>query len=254
MIQCKLWAGAANQAFMLAAVIAHAKKMNTTWGAPTRTLDPRIWRTYFKTPRNKPATRYYYKEPRHTYDPIPEHDDLTIEGYFQCEAYFADAKPEVARALGFPYNPLDTVALHVRRGDYLLYPDQFPVLPEEYYREAIIQMGALNFSRFKVYSDDIAHCNKIFNNITKEIEWIKTFEFSTNTDPLTDMYEIFNSAAIITANSTFSLFPALLRPATMPGLLGDINFMVVAPAEHRWYGPKAFMDASTLMPERFIKI
>lgn len=250
MIQCKLWAGAANQAFMLAAVIAHAKKMNTTWGAPMRTLDPRVWRTYFKAPKPKPATRYYYKEPRHTYDPIPEHDDLTIEGYFQCESYFADAKKEVATALGFPFKPLNTVAIHVRRGDYLLYPDQFPVLPFSYYEDAIQQMLALNFTKFKVYSDDIPWCRQAFAKLGEDY----SIEFSPNTDPLTDMYEIFNSAAIITANSTFSLFPALLRPATMPGVLGDINFMVVAPAEHRWYGPKAFMDASTLMPERFIKI
>lgn len=250
MIQCKLWAGAANQAFMLAAVIAHAKKMNTNWGAPMRTLDPRVWRTYFKAPRNKPATQYYYKETRHVYDPIPEHDDLTIEGYFQSEAYFANAKPQVAHALGFTYAPLDTVACHVRRGDYLLYPDQFPVLPFSYYEDAIQQMLALNFNKFKVYSDDIPWCREAFAEMSRYYQ----IEFSTNTDPLTDMYEIYNSAAIITANSTFSLFPALLRPATMPGVLGDINFMVVAPAEHRWYGPKAFMDASTLMPERFIKI
>lgn len=241
MIQCKLWAGAANQAFMLAATIAHAKKMDTCWGAPMRTLEPRLWRTYFKTSRNKPATRYYYKEPRHTYDPIPEHDDLTIEGYFQCEDYFSDAKPQVARALGFTYSPFDTVAVHIRRGDYLLYPDQFPVLPFSYYEDAIQQMLAMNFDKFKVYSDDIPWCREAFAKIGQCYH----IEFSTNTDPLADMYDIYNSAAIITANSTFSLFPALLRPA---------DIIVVAPAEHRWYGPKAFMDASTLMPERFIKI
>lgn len=258
MIQCKLWAQLGNQCFMLAAAIAHAKKMGTTWGAPNRTLDPRIWPIYFRTlPPAKKTTLHYYKEPRHAHDPLPEVDDLTIEGYFQSEEYFRGVKQEIAKALGFPYAPLDTVAVHVRRGDYLLYPDQFPVLPDDYYKAAVRQMLALNFNNFKVYSDDIPYCRKMFERIT-DPEWIKwgfRVEYSTNKDPLSDMREIFNSKAIITANSTFSLFPALLRPATMPCVIGLENFIVIAPAEHLWYGPKnAHLETCDLLPERFIKI
>lgn len=243
MIQCKLWAQLGNQCFMLAAAIAHANKMGTTWGAPTRTLDPRIWPIYFpRLPMAKKTTRHYYKEPRHAYDPLPLVDDLTIEGYFQSEEYFRGVKQEVANALGFTFAPLETVAVHIRRGDYLLYPDQFPVLPFEYYIEAIQQMQALNFSRFKIYSDDRVWCKRSFEEMAKFID----ISFSVNKDPITDMKEIYNSKAVITANSTFSLFPALLRPT---------DLIVVAPTEHRWYGPaNAHMETCDLLPERFIKI
>lgn len=242
MIQPKLWAQLGNQCFMLSAAIAHAKDMNTTWGAPNRTIDPRIWKTYFVTPIPKRSTLHYYKEPRHSYDPLPEHDDLTIEGYFQSEKYFQDAKPEIAMALGFKYAPLETVSIHVRRGDYLQYPDQFPILPFAYYEESIQQMRALNFDKFRVYSDDIRWCKDAFSEIARYYP----ISFSDNKDPLTDMREIYNSKAIIIANSTFSLFPALLRYA---------DFIVAAPAEHRWYGPSnSHMETFDLMPERFIKL
>jgi len=225
---------------MIAAAIAHAKKMSTTWGAPSRTIDPRIWKTYFKTPPSKSATRHYYKEPRHCYDPIPEVDDLTIEGYFQSEKYFSDAKDEVKKALGFPDKRLSSVAIQIRRGDYLLYPDQFPVLPLEYYKQAIDKMIELGQDWFKVYSDDIPFCKKMFGGIGF------TCEYSENKDPLADMYEIYNSDAMIIANSTFSLFPSLLRAD---------NPTVVAPAEPRWYGPvNKQLETCDLMPERFIKI
>lgn len=250
MITCKLYAQLGNQAFMISAVIAHAKKMGTIWAVPKMTTAPRIWKTYFILPLATSATRYFYKEPRHSYDPLPTHDDLTIDGYFQSEKYFEDAKAEVARALAFPYAPLETVAIHVRRGDYLQYPDQFPVLPFEYYEESIRQMLALNFNKFKVYSDDIPWCRKAFAEMGRFYD----ISFSDNKAAMTDIREIFNSKAIIIANSTFSLFPALLRPATMLGIVGGINFMVVAPHESMWYGPKNNLETCDLMPERFIKI
>lgn len=241
MIQTRLWARLGNQCFMLAACIAHAKKMGTTFAAPRATIDPRIWPIYFRgLPIASHATRNYYKEPRHAYDPLPEHDDMTIEGYFQSEKYFADAKPEVAKSLGFVRKKTDYVAVHIRRGDYLLYPDQFPVLPLEYYFKSIdyIVNNSDHAIIFKIYSDDIPWCKGAFGD--------HTFVYSSIKDPLTDMRDMFNAAGFIISNSSYSLFPALLR---------DDAPMVVAPAENRWYGPaNAKLETSDLMPERFIKI
>ena len=243
MITCTLLAQTGNQCFMIAAVIAHAKKMNTTCGVPKRTINPRIWRTYFDLPLSKQATMQYYKEPRHCYDPLPEVDDLTIEGYFQSEAYFKDAKQEVAEALGFEYTPADYVAIHVRRGDYLLYPEQFPVLPMEYYYAAIEHFRSLGYTKFKLYSDDIPFSKTQINSV-----YIKGTEvvYSNIKDPVADMKDMYNASGFVVANSSFSLFPALLR---------QDNPIVVAPAESRWFGPmNAHLETCDLMPERFIKM
>jgi hypothetical protein len=243
MITCKLWAGMGNQLFMISAAIAHALKMGTTYSIPKKTISPSVWRTYFShLPETKSATLHYYKEKRHSYDPLPEVDSLTIEGYFQSEKYWHGYKEQIAEALGFIYKPSDYVALHIRRGDYLKYPDQFPTMPLEYYQAGIDHFTEVGECRFKIYSDDIEWCKSSFNP-----EWWGAYvEYSEKKDPLTDMKEMYNASGFILANSTFSLFPALLR---------NDNPIVIAPAEDRWFGPAAkHLETLDLMPERFIKI
>jgi hypothetical protein len=244
MIQPKLWAQTGNQAFMCSAAIAHALKMNTTYSIPKKTISPGLWRTYFShLPETKSATLHYYKEKRHCYDPLPEVDSLTIEGYWQSEKYWHGYKEQIAEALGIVFTPREYVSIHVRRGDYLLYPDQFPVMPMEYYYDAIEHFRSKGFIKFRVYSDDIPFCKTQINTV-----YIKGIEvaYSNIRDPLTDMKDMYNAAGFIIANSSFSLFPALLRPD---------NPMVIAPAENRWYGSKAkHLETCDLMPERFIKI
>lgn len=251
MIVSKLWARLGNQCFMAAAVISHAKRMNTTYAFPRFSLDPRIWPTYFTLPISKRATRHYYKEPRHAFDPLPLNDDMTIEGYFQSEKYFAEAKQEVAHTLGFskPHR-YDHVAIHVRRGDYLKYPDQFPVLPLEYYALAIDACAGLHgLSKFKIYSDDMEWCKQnIKHGLVHYTRFdnIPSFEYSTIKDPLTDLRDMHLAAGFIIANSSYSLFAASLR---------DDNPMVIAPAEDRWYGPaNKHMETCDLMNENWIKI
>jgi len=250
MIQPKLFAKLGNQCFMISAAIAHALKMNTTYSIPKKTISPNIWRTYFShLPETKSATIHYYKEKRHCYDPLPDVDSLTIEGYFQSEKYWHGYKEQIAEALGFIYKPEPYVAVHIRRGDYLKYPDQFPVMPLEYYKEAIEYFALNGFSRFKVYSDDINWCKQFIKCGLVDhtmFDDICHFEYSEKKDPINDMKDMYNAAGFIIGNSTFSLFPALLRPD---------NPMVIAPAENRWFGSKAkHLETCDLMPERFIKI
>lgn len=244
MIQPKLFAQLGNQCFMISAAIAHALKMGTTYSIPKKTISPQIWRTYFShLPETKSATLHYYKEPRHCYDPLPEVDSLTIEGYFQSEKYWHGYKEQIAEALGFVHKPEPYVAVHIRRGDYLKYPDQFPVMPVEYYLEGINKMVSIGHRKFLVFSDDIPWCiNKFMAFALYDIN----IEYSMTKDPLTDMKDMYNASAFIIGNSTFSLFPALLR---------SDNPMAIAPAEDRWFGSKAkHLETFDLMPDRFIKI
>lgn len=245
MIQPKLWAQLGNQCFMISAAIAHALKMGTTYSIPKKTTSPQIWRTYFShLPETKSATIHYYKEKRHCYDPLPEVDSLTIEGYFQSEKYWHGYKEQIAEALGFVCKPEPYVAVHLRRGDYLKYPDQFPVMPATYYHNGIMEMINKGYKRFKFYSDDIKWCKENFPTHLEEIG--VSYEFSGNKDPLTDMKDMYNASGFIVSNSTFSLFPALLRSDSP---------IVIAPAENHW--PWCNFNAGEsrdLLPERFFKM
>lgn len=255
MIQPKLFARLGNQAFMCSAAIAHALKMGTTYSIPKKTINPRIWPTYFHhLPETKSATKHYYKEKRHCYDPLPEVDDLTIEGYWQSEKYFNGYKEQIAEALGFVHKPEPYVAVHIRRGDYLKYPDQFPVMPVDYYKFSMELLGGLTepgYHKFRIYSDDIEWCKKVFDPKKKLLNYMAFnaplhIEFSENKDPLTDMKDMYNASAFIIANSSFGLFASLLRAD---------NPITIAPAEPRWFGPKnSHLETFDLMPSRFIKL
>lgn len=247
MVTCKLFAQLGNQAFMISATIAHAIRMDVSFSFPKKTTAPHIWRTYFpELPLTRPglSTEHYYKESDPSFNPIPDKYDITIEGYFQSEKYWYNSKNWIANELGFKYQPADYVAIHVRRGDYLKYPDQFPVLPIEYYHNAIQYYINKGHSKFKIYSDDIPWCKTRF--ITEYYPDDFQYIFSENRDPLSDMKDMYNASAFIIANSTFSLYPALLRVD---------NPLVIAPADDRWFGPAAkHLNSPDRMPERFIKI
>lgn len=247
MVTCKLWAQTANQLFMISATICHALRMNTNFTIPRKTINPRIWRTYIHhlpKPRPGQSTRNYFKQPGHSFVPIPEQDDITIEGYFQSEKYWYDYKKELAQILCFNHEPANYVAVHVRRGDYLKYPDRFPILPSEYYHSALMHLINQGYNKFFFFSDDIHWCIDNFQNHL-EANGIY-YHFSEQNDPISDIRLIFNASAFILSNSTFGLFPALLRAD---------NPVVIAPADHRWFGPNGQdMNSPDRLPERFIKL
>src|SRR6185295_6152972 len=210
MVTCKLWAGDANQLFMISATICHALRMNTSCAFPKKTINPKIWRTYIHNlPEVRPgySTKNYFKQPDHSFTPIPDEQDITLEGYFQSDKYWYAHKEQLGEILRFEYKPAEYVAIHVRRGDYLLYADRFPVLPTAYYQTAIDYMTGEGHELFRIFSDDIPWCKKFFGDSLIDPD----FEYSIGKDPIQDIKDMFNAKAFIIANSTFSLFPALLR-------------------------------------------
>ncbi len=243
MVTCKLWAGAANQLFMISATICHALRMKTNYAIPRKTINPRVWKTYINhLPEVRPgySTKSYFRQPGHSFTPIPDEQDITLEGYFQSEKYWYEYKEQLAQILGFQYKPVNYVAVHVRRGDYLQYPDRFPVLPFQYYENSIQCFIDKGHDSFKVYSDDIEWCKKTF--INKGLH----FSYSEKKDPISDIKDIFNANGYILANSTFGLFPALLR-ADYP--------ITIVPQSDLWFGPKGQdMNSLDRLPERFTKL
>lgn len=243
MVTCKLWAQLANQLFMIGATVCHALKMNSGYFIPGRTINHRLWPTYIHhLPLLQPGitTKHYFRQPDHGYTPIPDEWDITLEGYFQSEAYFKGYKNELADILQFNHKPDTFIAIHHRRGDYLRYPDRFPVLDMGYYDDAIKMFLKAGYSRFKVFSDDIPWCKEQYGKMGY------SFEYSGIKDPLLDIKHMYNASGYILANSTFGLFPALLR---------SDNPTVVAPMEERWFGPAGQeMNSKDRLPARFIKL
>lgn len=240
MVTIKLWAGMGNQMFMLAAGYAYGIKHKMQFFAPKQTIAPHIWKTYFpQFPVAKPNGNYFhYKETEHYYQEIPYKEHITLEGYFQSEKYFDHCRQEILEAFQIPYQKLDGfVSLHIRRGDYLNYPDKHPVISLEYINSAIKHFVQEGFYSFIVCSDDIAWCKK--NIINPEA----TFSFSSNQEPIADLALMSCCEHNIIANSSFSWWSAWLNQ--------NPEKIVIAP--RTWFGPgNEHLSTKDLLPESWI--
>lgn len=108
----------------------------------------------------------------------------------------------------------NSVALHVRRGDYLL--PQYKTIygnicTTEYYEKAIhIIKREISNPTFYIFSDDI---DWVKNNLPLEdacyIDW------NTGNQSIYDMYLMTNAKAHIIANSTFSYWGAMLSKSSL---------------------------------------
>lgn len=249
MISARTCGRLGNFLFQFAATYSHARKNRFDYCMPLRSMNERLW----PTPKFKnikycgPQPGKTYLEPSPAYSPIPDEDNLILEGYYQSERYWHGFKKELAEVLEFAGPGIyERVGVHVRRGDYVKCPDEFPVLPGEYYFlsfKHMINTGEIGKSRFKIFSDDIKWCKTFFQS--SDFSGMDII-YSEGQSALQDMKDLFCMESMIIANSSFSLFPALLRTD---------NPIVIAPAEHRWFGKNAqHLNSKDRVPERLIKL
>lgn len=97
------------------------------------------------------------------FKPVWAEDHLiVINGYRQSEKYFAHHRERVLEALGFPWVFNEGwVAVHVRRGDYLVHKNKHPAVTKEWYEA---QMEKFPGCYFQFYSDDIDWCRMNFRD------------------------------------------------------------------------------------------
>lgn len=233
MISVQLVGRTANNLFQYSACIAHALRNGYEYCIPTETQNEKIWKSY-RFPKVKYGVTKLpiYEERSHRYYPIPNKDNICLSGYFQCQDYFLDKIDNIRDLLDFNGEPIDAVSIHVRRGDYLTMPKQFPVLPMKYYTEAISKFPE---HRFIVFSDDPEWCR---NNFVGD-----QFEFDES-DELTAIRKMASCKHNIIANSSFSLFASIMNR----------NEDKVCVAPRRFYGEAARIDESTLVPRNYIRI
>lgn len=141
--------------------------------------------------------------------------DCVLFGYFQTPLYFNsmadELRDELNGLLAAGVNLDETircklaapgsVAVHIRRGDYLSIPE-FQVCDMAYYDKSMESMRAENPSaRFFVFSDDPAWCREVFNAPDVEV-----MDFHRN--PLHDLHAMSLASHHIIANSSYSWWAA----------------------------------------------
>lgn len=173
--------------------------------------------------------------------------DCVLFGYFQTPRYFGEIAEELREELRSLLNSVcssseihrelakpGTVAVHVRRGDYMQH-SVFQVCDEEYYRASINQMRKeVSGAKFFIFSDDPAWCRSTFCDDDQTI--VDSGEAGNN--PLYDLHLMSLAAHHIIANSTYSWWSAwLAQSSTQRVIMPDRWYAgeIIAPIdEKKW--------------------
>lgn len=232
--------GLGNQMFQIATAYAHAKRngyslclsSDTQGGRPTywdKTLH--AFRQYIRSPS---GPMKQHREPHFHYAPIPA-SATNLFGYFQSSKYFGNYREElrelfrapesIVAAVDAKYRELvkpHSVAVHVRRGDYLTgdRPAFHFVTTNAYFERAIGEARRLDpTAEFVVFSEDV--------------EWCRAQPFFAGAtivdepDECLTMELMSRFRRYIISNSSFSWWATYLGAPTE---------MVLAP--NRWFGPR----------------
>jgi hypothetical protein len=254
MISSYLQGGLGNQLFQIAAALAVGIDNNTpsVFDVENHHLpnQGRKCQNYLETIfRNLQFTsslpiKHLYQEPHFHYIPIEYVPDMCLVGYFQSEKYF-EKNGDIIRELfaidektkasiDEKYGVLlknETVAVHVRRGDYLKYNHMHPPCTLDYYKQAMD-----NFSKDTTYlffSDDIDWCKENFIH--------ENYIFIEGNEDILDFYLISECKNAILSNSSFSWWGVWLNERG--------KNLIIAPK--KWFGPESTHDTKDLIPARW---
>lgn len=170
-----------------------------------------------------PSVRTVYAEFNMYDSAIFAFDDKILEGYWACEAYYADIMSTLRERLQFS-KPCDcanielalkmeseeSVSIHIRRGDYLNSENAAVfgnICTEAYYRSAIAYIRQRTANPvFYVFSDDSDYAKEKYQG-----EEFKIVDWNHGDDSIYDMYLMSKCKHNICANSTFSFWGARLN-------------------------------------------
>jgi Glycosyl transferase family 11 len=180
-----------------------------------------------------------------------------IDGYFQSEKYFSTISDQLRKAFSFNVHLLNekskllkekisvnTVGIHVRRGDYVSKPDinnTHGTCSVNYYREALDLLDENKIDQIIIFSDDPewVHANLKFRYPTTIVDW------NIGGEAWQDMFLLSLCHHFIIANSSFSWWAAWLSSYS--------DKVVVAPAQ--WFKDKEKnYFTQDLLPESWIRI
>ena len=100
-----------------------------------------------------------------------------------------------------------SIAVHVRRGDYLKYRESFGVLSDEYFLDAISKMREIiEFKKVYIFTDSPGMLTKLLDGIDQPTEVIVPEDLS----PSETLVLLSRFEGIALSNSTFSFWAAAL--------------------------------------------
>lgn len=200
-----------------------------------------------------------YNEPHFHNDPtfFDLESPVAIKGYFNSVFYFQQIKEMIFEDFRFSdptNNPsfaelknklleMDTIAVHIRRGDYLnpTITAFHGLCTEEYYIQAIdLIIGAHPNATICFFSDDPQWVRETFSEKYEKCLYI---EGNTGKDSWVDMYLMSLCKNHVIANSTFSWWGAWLSK--------NDDKIVVAPKQ--WFNEKS-INTKDIVPNSWIRL
>jgi hypothetical protein len=209
--------------------------------------------TSYFAPRNEIKILKIYHESEFCYNYSTESiEDFTdLYGYFQTEKYFSHCRDYILSQLVFrseysgiansfiknirdQTNAGKLCSIHVRRGDYVMYPNHHPCCSLDYYKLAIHRMKTeFNVSKFVVFSDDTDWCKTEFTG--------DEFIISDLKNPYSELCSMSLCDNQIIANSSFSWWGAWLNQ--------NKEKIVISPS--RWFGSSIEKDTSDIYCDKW---
>lgn len=242
-----------NSLFQMAAVIGYCKLHNLKYSMPTKTDNDKWNPLYFSAwlcdPKyNRTLPQIVLKEPHHHYAPIPFREkyrtmNVVLDGYWQSEKYFSHCRQDIIDAFRLPWKPIDFVGIHVRRGDYLQYPQKHILQSPEWLRTCVYHFVERGQKSFVVCSDDLKFCKEVLNPLRVSGA---EFSYSEGGDEISDLALLSCCSDMICSSSTFGWWGAyLIRNPDKTILIPD-----------KWFGPGEKLPTHDIIPDtpNWIKI
>lgn len=217
-------------------------------------LNYRIWQLCRLLPKRS-TMKYEWKSMAYDESVFTDTRDLYLIGYWQTERYFRSIRSEILKAFAFPsftsnsqnetlskeLQQRRSIAVHIRRGDYLKISNTSGICTIDYYKKAIAYMqGASSPELFAIFSDDIDWCMEQFEAIIGNTD-IRFVNWNKEEECFRDMQLMSLCKHNIIANSSFSWWGAWLNQ--------NPDKIVIAPS--RWMNSEGW---SEIIPEDWITI
>ena len=251
-----------NQMFQYAAVKGIASKLGVSYKIPNHnevvvdTLNNKLHIELYKCFDLKPKEVGYitnglvYQEKGFDFNEnvfsLDPSKDFDLFGFYQTEKYFKHIEDEIRKDFTFKQQIRDEckqvvkevfnqgpIALHIRRGDFLVNSGNHHNLSLDWYEEALNQFDSDR--EVIIFSDDI------FWASSQELFKPDRFIISDGNSSYHDLYLMTQCSDFIIANSTFSWWGAWLAN----------RGKVIAPK--KWFGPNnSHLNTKDLYPESWI--
>ncbi len=184
---------------------------------------------------------------------------VCLVGAFQCEKYFKSYDSSIKKLFSFK-NPIleissnlvseikteNSVAIHVRRGDYVtspLYSKTIGTLPINYYLEAIeLIHEKIKNPVFYIFSDDINWCKHNFKSDKYSFCFVDDEQAGAHAANYLQL--LTKCKHYIISNSTFSWWGAWLSD-------NEVDKIVIAPK--KWFLDES-LDSKDIVPENWIRL